>query len=95
MPQAEAVDRAKQALDLADPFAKAYKSPSHLSAGEKKRAAAIAGILATDAKLLALDEPDQPSWIHPVSARLANCSPVCRTLEDIGDLSGYGICAID
>jgi cobalt/nickel transport system ATP-binding protein len=56
MAQAEAVDRAKQALERVGLSAKAYKSPWHLSAGEKKRAA-IAGILATDAKLLVLDEP--------------------------------------
>jgi cobalt/nickel transport system ATP-binding protein len=56
MPQAEAVERAKAALDQAGLLLKADKAPWHLSAGEKKRAA-IAGILATDARLLVLDEP--------------------------------------
>ncbi|HEX4275339.1 MAG TPA: ABC transporter ATP-binding protein [Bryobacteraceae bacterium] len=53
---AEADDRARAALDRVDLLAKANKAPWHLSAGEKKRAS-IAGILATDAKLLVLDEP--------------------------------------
>lgn len=56
VPQAEAVERAKQALDRVGLTGKADKAPWHLSAGEKKRAA-IAGILATDARLLVLDEP--------------------------------------
>jgi cobalt/nickel transport system ATP-binding protein len=56
MPQADAVDRAKRALDRVGLSGKAHKSPWHLSAGEKKRAA-IAGILATDARILVLDEP--------------------------------------
>jgi cobalt/nickel transport system ATP-binding protein len=56
MPQAEAAKRANEALDRVGLSGKAYKSPWHLSAGEKKRAA-IAGILATDARLLVLDEP--------------------------------------
>ncbi|HEX4137726.1 MAG TPA: ABC transporter ATP-binding protein [Bryobacteraceae bacterium] len=52
----EASDRARAALDRVGLLSKADKAPWHLSAGEKKRAA-IAGILATDAKLLVLDEP--------------------------------------
>jgi cobalt/nickel transport system ATP-binding protein len=56
MTQAEAVERAKEALDRVGLLHKANKAPWHLSAGEKKRAA-IAGILATDARLLVLDEP--------------------------------------
>lgn len=56
MPQAEAAERAKAALDRVGLLKKADKAPWHLSAGEKKRAA-IAGILATDARLLVLDEP--------------------------------------
>jgi cobalt/nickel transport system ATP-binding protein len=51
-----AADRARAALDRVGLSGKANKAPWHLSAGEKKRAA-IAGILATDAKLLVLDEP--------------------------------------
>jgi len=54
--QSEALDRAHAALDRVGLRAKAGKAPWHLSAGEKKRAA-IAGILATDARLLVLDEP--------------------------------------
>jgi energy-coupling factor transporter ATP-binding protein EcfA2 len=56
MSSAEASDRARAALDRVGLSSKANKSPWHLSAGEKKRAA-IAGILATDARLLVLDEP--------------------------------------
>jgi energy-coupling factor transporter ATP-binding protein EcfA2 len=56
MPAGEALDRARAALDRVGLLAKADKAPWHLSAGEKKRAA-IAGILATDARLLVLDEP--------------------------------------
>jgi cobalt/nickel transport system ATP-binding protein len=53
---AEAGDRARAALDRVGLLSKANKAPWHLSAGEKKRAA-IAGILATNARLLVLDEP--------------------------------------
>jgi energy-coupling factor transporter ATP-binding protein EcfA2 len=53
---AEASHRARAALDRVGLLEKAGKAPWHLSAGEKKRAS-IAGILATDAKLLVLDEP--------------------------------------
>jgi cobalt/nickel transport system ATP-binding protein len=52
----QASGRARAALDRVGLSSKADKAPWHLSAGEKKRAA-IAGILATDAKLLVLDEP--------------------------------------
>jgi energy-coupling factor transporter ATP-binding protein EcfA2 len=66
MPRAEAAERAKQALDRVGLSGKACKSPWHLSAGEKKRAA-IAGILATDARLLVLDEPT--SFLDPPGQR--------------------------
>ena len=56
LPQKDAEERAMQALDRVGLASKARKAPWHLSAGEKKRAA-IAGILATDARLLVLDEP--------------------------------------
>jgi len=56
MSPAEASERARAALDRVGLLGKANKAPWHLSAGEKKRAA-IAGILATDARLLVLDEP--------------------------------------
>jgi energy-coupling factor transporter ATP-binding protein EcfA2 len=56
MTQMEAIARAEHALERVGLSGKAHKAPWHLSAGEKKRAA-IAGILATDARLLVLDEP--------------------------------------
>ena len=56
MSPADASDRARAALDRVGLSGQAHKAPWHLSAGEKKRAA-IAGILATDARLLVLDEP--------------------------------------
>jgi cobalt/nickel transport system ATP-binding protein len=56
MPADAAMDRARAALDRVGLSGKADKAPWHLGAGEKKRAA-IAGILATDARLLVLDEP--------------------------------------
>jgi len=56
MSPADASDRARAALDRVGLSGQANKAPWHLSAGEKKRAA-IAGILATDARLLVLDEP--------------------------------------
>jgi cobalt/nickel transport system ATP-binding protein len=70
MPEAEAMERARGALDRVGLGNKASKAPWHLSAGEKKRAA-IAGILATDARLLVLDEPT--TFLDPPGQRgLAN-----------------------
>jgi energy-coupling factor transporter ATP-binding protein EcfA2 len=54
-PQA-AQARAVEALERTGLNGKGGKAPWHLSAGEKKRAA-IAGVLACDARLLVLDEP--------------------------------------
>jgi cobalt/nickel transport system ATP-binding protein len=56
MKPAEAMERARAALDRVGLVHQAGKAPWHLSAGEKKRVA-IAGILATEARLLVLDEP--------------------------------------
>lgn len=66
MSSAEASDRARAALDRVGLSAKADKAPWHLSAGEKKRAA-IAGILATEARLLVLDEPT--TYLDPPAQR--------------------------
>ncbi len=56
MPETEARERSRAALHRVGLLCKSDNAPWRLSAGEKKRAA-IAGILATDAKLLVLDEP--------------------------------------
>ncbi len=64
--EAEACDRARSALDRVALLNKANHAPWHLSAGEKKRAA-IAGILAANAKLLVLDEPT--TYLDPPAQR--------------------------
>jgi energy-coupling factor transporter ATP-binding protein EcfA2 len=56
LPPGEARLRAMAALQSVGMEWAAGKAPYHLSAGEKKRVA-IAGVLATDAQILALDEP--------------------------------------
>lgn len=94
VPQPEAMERAKNALERVGLLGKSTKAPWHLSAGEKKRAA-IAGILATDAKLLVLDEPT--TFLDPPGRRglaallaslpqakilVANDTEFARTLTD-------------
>jgi len=66
MPAAEASERALAALDRVGLRGKANHAPWHLSAGEKKLAA-IAGVLALDAKLLVLDEPT--TYLDPPARR--------------------------
>jgi energy-coupling factor transporter ATP-binding protein EcfA2 len=56
MSRPEALERAMAALRTVGMEARAARAPYHLSAGEQKKAA-IAGILATDPEILALDEP--------------------------------------
>ena len=79
--QKEAEERALAALDRVGLSNKARKAPWHLSAGEKKRAA-IAGILATDARLLVLDEPT--TFLDPPGRRalaaLLNSLPQAKIL---------------
>lgn len=66
MSSAQASETARAALDRVGLLNKADKAPWQLSAGEKKRAA-IAGILATEAKLLVLDEPT--TFLDPPARR--------------------------
>jgi energy-coupling factor transporter ATP-binding protein EcfA2 len=62
----EAMERARAALDRVGIPHLADKAPWHLSAGEKKRAA-LAGILASEPKLLVLDEPT--TFLDPPARR--------------------------
>lgn len=74
MPESEALERARASLSRVGLLCKSDHAPWRLSAGEKKRAA-IAGILATDAKLLVLDEPTtylDPPGQHALAELLAD-----------------------
>lgn len=79
--QEEAEERARAALERVGLLSKARKAPWNLSAGEKKRAA-IAGILATNARLLVLDEPT--TFLDPPGQRalagLLNSLPQTKIL---------------
>jgi cobalt/nickel transport system ATP-binding protein len=79
MSPAEASDRARSALDRVGLLSQSDKAPWRLSAGEKKRAA-IAGILATDARLLVLDEPTtflDPPGQRALAELLASLPQAC------------------
>lgn len=87
---AEAVDRARAALDRVGLLAKADKAPWNLSAGEKKRAA-IAGILATEARLLVLDEPTtflDPPGRRALAQLLASLPQACILVTHDTDFAG-------
>jgi cobalt/nickel transport system ATP-binding protein len=66
MSSGESAERARAALDRVGLLHHADRAPWRLSAGEKKRAA-IAGILATEARLLVLDEPT--TFLDPPAQR--------------------------
>lgn len=90
MSPAEASDRARAALDRVGLLSKADKAPWHLSAGEKKRAA-IAGILATDARLLVLDEPTtflDPPGQRALAKLLASLPQACILVTHDTDFAG-------
>src|SRR5580698_3188072 len=90
MSAAEASDRARAALDRVGLLGQANKAPWHLSAGEKKRAA-IAGILATDARLLVLDEPTtflDPPGQRALAELLASLPQACILVTHNTDFAG-------
>lgn len=74
--EAEVSTRVGHALQLTDLVGKEVRPPHHLSGGEKRRAC-LAGLLATDAKILVLDEPT--SNLDPRGRR-----ELKQLLKDIG-----------
>ena len=74
--EAEVSTRVGHALQLTDLVGKETRPPHHLSGGEKRRAC-LAGLLATDAKILVLDEPT--SNLDPRGRR-----ELKQLLKDIG-----------
>ena len=74
--EAEVSTRVAHALQLTDLVGKEGRPPHHLSGGEKRRAC-LAGLLATDARILVLDEPT--SNLDPRGRR-----ELKQLLKDIG-----------